>query len=203
MKTNSKKIILLLAFSAALIALAAWLAPKNPDGAPYLRLFQTNHFTLKGDMAFPDGEDRVLVTGIVERHAGADYSILYPRARSYAIVDGQYYRGVRGDCLVPIDAPAPEEEEMYLEMIYRNSAFGVCQGDFSRMTFLSRTETELLTPSGTETISCTCEEYLVEDSDSSIRMYFVDHELYAIQAMAYPDTTFYVTDLSSQCQRVL
>lgn len=198
-----KKVGALLLCAAVLIALAAWLAPETTYGRAYLRQLRTNHFTLEGTMAIPNGDDRVLVPGVVERCDGTDYSILYPESHSFAIIDGTYYFGARADCIEPIDPPSSEEVAQYQEMIYLKSAFSVCRGDFSQMTFASRTETELPTPSGDEMVLCTCEEYLVSDPDVSVRMYFTGHQLYAIQGTVYPETTFYVTSFSPQCEGVL
>ncbi|BAL00335.1 hypothetical protein OBV_31360 [Oscillibacter valericigenes Sjm18-20] len=117
------------------------------------------------------------------------------------MIDGQYFiDDGKGRVLV-----SELEEEMHQieEMFARVSVLS--NYNFSNLEYSKSFSTDIPEISSGETISCICEEYIVKDlekdAEKTVRIYFNNDKLYAIQAREDLRFIFYVTNFSESPQQ--
>lgn len=168
-----------------------------------MHALEKNEFYLEGELVYRGKQ--IGNVHVIEFHKDSDYKIVLPQ-RTYVYYDGQYY--IYDDRYpdlkdnAPIIDSSPEEMQATQELFERNS---VLSGyEISDLKYDSTTSKEIPDYTSNNMILCDCRTYLVEsanqdelDDPESVRIYFKDNELYAIQSRHDDRFIFYVSEFSS------
>ena len=172
-----KKAVRILGIVAALAVLSAALFVPRHRSDLFIHTLASNKFCLEGELVYWSPE-RYWSDHIVETRSGPDYSIEYSNSQKrYYMIDGQYYGESGEGGRISFSEPKARLHQIE-DMFTRVSVLS--NYDFSKLKFRVSSTEEIIELATGKPVLCTFEEYGVAGTEHSIRFYFLNHNLYAI-----------------------
>ena len=172
-----KKAVRILGIVAALAVLSAALFVPRHRSDLFIHTLASNKFCLEGELVYWSPE-RYWSDHIVETRSGPDYSIEYSNSQKrYYMIDGQYYGESGEGGRISFSEPKARLHQIE-DMFTRVSVLS--NYDFSKLKFRFSSTEEIIELATGKPVLCTFEEYGVAGTEHSIRFYFLNHDLYAI-----------------------
>ena len=172
-----KKAVRILGIVAALAILSAALFVPRHRSDLFIHTLASNKFCLEGELVYWSPE-RYWSDHIVETRSGPDYSIEYSNSQKrYYMIDGQYYGESGEGGRISFSEPKARLHQIE-DMFTRVSVLS--NYDFSKLKFRFSSTEEIIELATGKPVLCTFEEYGVAGTEHSIRFYFLNHNLYAI-----------------------
>lgn len=159
---------------------------------PFVESVSNGEIAVEGVLVFKGAKDST-ISHVSEKHNKDGVLIEYPN-RSYSKCAGHYYiDNGKGNEEIDISINGLHEIE---EMFYRVSVFSdYVQND---LQFVTRYKTKIPEPTSTNEVACICEEYRKignkKSDEETLRIYYIDKEVYAVRARIDDRFTFYLTE---------
>lgn len=151
---------------------------------PFLGKIYDDEYRLEGTLVLLGSEVRA--SRVVEQHSGEDYSIAYAGGRTYTRLDSEYYIESEEEGRISVSDFVPDDDMAgIVDMFDRKSI--LANYSFRDLELAGIYSAEIPDASLEGTVTCLCREYLprgdAKEPAESLRVYFLDQTLYAIQRM--------------------